>query len=149
MMAGAGAEGEEGEEPPPPEEENGDVAFVGAALEESFAESTLMDLLFSPSPRPPDRERDLDDVYDRMDKLETGINFLVTVNPENKCVMHGDIRKKLQKVNERLDELDATESKLKVGPFKLTFKWGGLIAAIVVLAKIKWQDLLMFVLAIF
>jgi hypothetical protein len=130
-------------DPPVQEAEIEHVAFIGPAIEESFAETTLLDLLTGPRPTPPSPPRDMNDLYYRMNKLNNGVESLLRTAPDRTCMMAADIRTEMQRVQDRLNVIDAKEAKLKLGPLRLTFKWTGLITAIIILSKVPWLSLLL------
>ena len=125
------------------------VTFVGPAIEDSFAETTLLDLLTGPRPIGPLPPRGMDDLYLRVEKLNDGIEYLVRATPDNRCMLAADIRMEMSRVQERLNEIDGREAKLKLGPLKLTFKWTGLITAILLLTRVPWGGAVSTILTLF
>jgi hypothetical protein len=125
------------------------ITFIGPAMEESFEQTTLLDLLTGPRPTGPVKPRDLNDLYGRVDKLHDGIEYLVRASADNRCMLAADIRMEMSRVQERLNEIDGREAKLKIGPLKMTFKWTGLITAIILLTRVPWGGAVLTLLGIF
>ena len=113
------------------------MTFEAPVMENSFAETTMLDLLSTPRPMSPRPERGLDDIYERIDKLAYAANFLMTVNGENKCRLSGDTTARMKRVEQRLDQIDNKEVTVGVGKLKLTLKWSGLLTLLIALSQLN------------